>query len=166
MKYENLYTYQRQFKRKTKPLFYNETESDPQKVAVVERFSKAKKLSYTENIIYRLLKEALPDIEILPQYMIDTGTDRVFIVDFYIPSINLVIEVDGVYHKINRTYDFVREICLQANGYKVKRITCNEFNQFKKKHLIRFVREISSIYKKTLLSRKDNDLSLKGTKDG
>ena len=45
-----------------------------------------------------------------------------FIVDFYAPSVRLVIEVDGGCHTVRRAADAHRDSALRAAGYRVLRI--------------------------------------------
>ena len=49
-----------------------------------------------------------------------------YIVDFYIKSLWLVIEIDGSSHHNNEEYDFKREEFLKSLGLKVYRITVND----------------------------------------
>ena len=46
-----------------------------------------------------------------------------YIVDFYLPDVRLVIEVDGPVHKSSKEYDQEREAILQALGYSVLRFS-------------------------------------------
>ncbi|AFZ12009.1 protein of unknown function DUF559 [Crinalium epipsammum PCC 9333] len=46
-----------------------------------------------------------------------------FIVDFYCPSVKLVIEVDGGIHDQQQVYDQARTEKLEAFGYRVLRFT-------------------------------------------
>ena len=46
-----------------------------------------------------------------------------FIVDFYCPSVKLVIEVDGGIHNQQQVYDQARTEKLEAFGYRVLRFT-------------------------------------------
>ncbi len=45
-----------------------------------------------------------------------------FIVDFYAPSVRLVVEVDGGCHTVRRAADAHRDRALRAAGYRVLRI--------------------------------------------
>ncbi len=49
-----------------------------------------------------------------------------YIVDFYIKSLWLVIEIDGASHNNKEEYDFKREEFLKSLGLKVYRITVND----------------------------------------
>jgi very-short-patch-repair endonuclease len=49
-----------------------------------------------------------------------------YIVDFYVKSLRLIIEVDGSSHHNNEEYDFKREEFLKSLGLKVYRITVND----------------------------------------
>jgi very-short-patch-repair endonuclease len=46
-----------------------------------------------------------------------------FIVDFYCASVGLVIELDGLSHETQRTYDEQRTIALEERGLRVVRYT-------------------------------------------
>jgi len=57
--------------------------------------------------------------------------DGRFLVDAYIPSLNLVIEADGDYwHSLPRTKrnDFIKNKYLKTNGYKILRLSETEIN--------------------------------------
>lgn len=51
-----------------------------------------------------------------------------YIVDFYCPSSNLIIEIDGSYHNNNecKKYDKLREERLKAKNFKIIRFCNNE----------------------------------------
>lgn len=49
-----------------------------------------------------------------------------FIVDFYVPSASLVIEIDGDIHQYTAEEDAVRTAYLESNGLQVIRFTNNE----------------------------------------
>ena len=46
-----------------------------------------------------------------------------YIADFYCPSISLIIEVDGKWHKFNKKYDVKRDLILERKGFVVLRVT-------------------------------------------
>ena len=50
---------------------------------------------------------------------------NVYIVDFYIPSLKQIIEIDGGYHntKSQWQYDYRRDKWFRKNGYSISRIT-------------------------------------------
>ena len=45
-----------------------------------------------------------------------------YIVDFYVPSLSLVIEIDGWSHNYKEEYDLVRENYLKSFGLKIFKI--------------------------------------------
>ncbi|MBN2342047.1 MAG: endonuclease domain-containing protein [Deltaproteobacteria bacterium] len=52
-----------------------------------------------------------------------------FIVDFFVPSHRLVVEIDGKSHLDRVEYDNAREIFLEACGFRVLRFTNEEIEQ-------------------------------------
>lgn len=48
-----------------------------------------------------------------------------YLIDFYIPSANLCVEIDGGYHNTpeQKEYDAERDLFLQSKGYKTARLT-------------------------------------------
>ena len=51
---------------------------------------------------------------------------KAYIVDFYIPGLRLVIEIDGTSHDKSESYDNARTRALNTRGIKVIRFTNNE----------------------------------------
>jgi very-short-patch-repair endonuclease len=49
-----------------------------------------------------------------------------FIVDFYCPQANLIVEIDGPIHEAQRERDQVREASLQQRGYRILRISARD----------------------------------------
>jgi len=51
-----------------------------------------------------------------------------YIVDFYIPKYNLIVEIDGLYHftKTQLEKDIVRENMLRSRGFNILRLTNEE----------------------------------------
>jgi very-short-patch-repair endonuclease len=49
-----------------------------------------------------------------------------FIVDFYLPKRNLIVEIDGKYHADRKEYDEMRENWLKTQGYIILRFTDNQ----------------------------------------
>ena len=70
-----------------------------------------------------------------------------FIADFYSPSANLIIEVDGEYHQAEeqQRLDKEREERLQAKGYNILRFT-NEQVLFDIDKVLKDITEFLSIY--------------------
>ncbi len=48
---------------------------------------------------------------------------RKFIIDFYLPKRNLIVEIDGGYHQYQKEYDEYREFCLKQWGWIILRFT-------------------------------------------
>ena len=74
-------------------------------------------------------KTELRAIEILKSLGIDYEFNYLikrYIVDFYIPSKNMIIELDGFYHKKQKRKDMLRDSFLWRNGYKVHRLWNSE----------------------------------------
>lgn len=65
------------------------------------------------------------------QKIIRKPTGGFYIVDFYLPYNNLIIEIDGKYHEIpNAKYnDDIRTQYLRNIGYKIKRIKNEDINK-------------------------------------
>ena len=61
------------------------------------------------------------NIEYIPQHIIK---DKNYIVDFYLPKFNVIIELDGKQHKESRfkQKDLLRDSYLWRKGYKVIRL--------------------------------------------
>ena len=80
---------------------------------------KFKKILDNKNIRYELQK------------IIRKPTGGFYIVDFYLPYNNLIIEIDGKYHEIpNAKYnDDIRAQYLRNMGYKIKRIKNEDINK-------------------------------------
>jgi very-short-patch-repair endonuclease len=69
----------------------------------------------------RLRKRQLDGLKFRRQQII-----QYFIVDFYCPSVKLVIEIDGPVHDVQEEYDQEREKILQELGYQVVRFKNSE----------------------------------------
>lgn len=54
-----------------------------------------------------------------------------YIVDFYLPDINTVIEIDGSSHDMKFAYDSARDAALRARGLKVIHIWNRDVQTFK-----------------------------------
>lgn len=132
----------RQFKRKIKPITFEDKFSNPQKIKNIQCLAEQKKLTSSEKQFLESFQKVYPEFAILPQYVIDCGTDRVFIVDFYIPAFDLIVEIDGAYHKVNRTFDFIRETSLKANGYKILRLNNNTCKETKTKSISKVIQSL------------------------
>ena len=67
-----------------------------------------------------------------------------FIVDFYCPSLRLVLELDGAPHHApaQMGYDAARTVWLEARGYRVRRVPNRDVSREALERLLRlFVRE-------------------------
>lgn len=78
-------------------------------------------------------KKLLDDkkIEYYFQKIIRLPKGGFYVVDFYIPLKNLIIEIDGPYHQVTRQKfeDDIRTQNLKNMGFKIKRITNEEVNE-------------------------------------
>ena len=61
----------------------------------------------------------------------DQARQKAYIVDFYIPALKLVIEIDGPSHEKQQDYDAVRSSFLATRGIKVLRFLNEETEDFK-----------------------------------
>lgn len=63
-------------------------------------------------------------IRVIRQYPIETGR-QVFFADLYIPSLRLVVEIDGGYHTkpVQRRLDANRSAAIRRLGYHVCRLS-------------------------------------------
>jgi very-short-patch-repair endonuclease len=52
-----------------------------------------------------------------------------YIVDFYCPALNLVIEIDGITHEDKQPYDFKRQRRIESYGLKVIRFYDSEVKE-------------------------------------
>lgn len=87
-------------------------------------------INKTEGKLYKWLQEQFPGVEIITQYRPDFIRGRRY--DFYIPSLNLIIEVDGPQHfvdipnwelsSINQKVDIFKMIKANKNNLSVIRI--------------------------------------------
>lgn len=79
-------------------------------------------LTPAESILWRALRgRQLEGLKFRCQHPVGK-----FIVDFYCPTLKLVIEVDGSIHNQQQIYDLARTEQLQAFGYCVLRFTNDE----------------------------------------
>ncbi len=78
-------------------------------------------LSLPEVLLWQRFKRA--DVNIRKQHPCGR-----FVVDFYCPAANLIIEIDGIVHEMGDgpERDEVRMCWLQSQGYEVLRITAAE----------------------------------------
>lgn len=95
---------------------------------IPKRVRKAKKyrqeLITKETYYEHIFRDYLKGLRYIFQKVIFTNEWKFFIVDFYIPKYNLVIEIDGKQHKENVEYDKYRTKRLKEIGIrKVLRFT-------------------------------------------
>lgn len=102
---------------KYKPIYLTHRET-------LEKYAKTMRENPTKGEIdvVRFLKRC--KIKYKQQHII---ADR-YIVDFFLPTYNTIIEVDGSYHQTveQRTKDANREYVLRSSGYNVVRLTNSE----------------------------------------
>jgi very-short-patch-repair endonuclease len=72
----------------------------------------------SERLLFQALRAAFPGVAFRRQVLL-CGR---FIADLYVPSLRLVIEVDGGYHARTRRADERRDRALRRAGYRVVRI--------------------------------------------
>ena len=106
--------------------------------------------SYLEKIMMQFLDNNHIKYEFQKIYYIKKKQiiQRYFIVDFYIPHCNLVIEVDGKFHSNQIDYDNQRTKILKEHysGLKIVRFTKDDFNDEKLGNLL--LRLKASAYRK------------------
>jgi very-short-patch-repair endonuclease len=97
-----------------------------------------RKKSYLESSFESWLNSNYPNIEYeMEKPFKNTETNRFYMVDFYFPSLNLVIELDGTQHEQTIDYDKARDEFLTSTyGVKVIRITGAEYIKKEKLELV------------------------------
>ena len=82
-----------------------------------------KNQTLAEHVLWLSIKAEQLGVKVLRQHIIGD-----YIVDFLLPTINLVIEVDGAYHaeREQAESDEIRESTLNDMGYRVIRFTNEE----------------------------------------
>ena len=82
-----------------------------------------KNQTLAEHVLWQSIKAEQLGVKVLRQHIIGD-----YIVDFLLPTINLVIEVDGAYHAERKQAesDEIRESTLNDMGYRVIRFTNEE----------------------------------------
>lgn len=80
------------------------------------------------------------------QHRIDYNNSFI-IVDFFIKSIKMVIEIDGGYHKVQtqKNKDIERDKFLKENGYKVLRVFNEDVDSFEIKHIVKHFRNLKAL---------------------
>ena len=71
-----------------------------------------------EDALWQRLRRQAPGVDVRRQHTIGR-----FIVDFYCPAAQLVVEVDGPIHQYTQEEDAVRQEFLEAQGLRVLRFT-------------------------------------------
>jgi len=90
------------------------------RLASVRRYGKTHLKHATKPELLAMLYLIEENIKYLPQHIID---DK-FVVDFFLPERNTVVEMDGYWHKTRPQRDDERAAALQRLGYTVVRIPC------------------------------------------
>ena len=96
----------------------------------------------------------------------DQFTKKAYITDFFIPSLKLVIEIDGPSHNTRQSYDPIRSSFLATRGIKVVRFTNDETKDFhfcieKTKQIIDARdKQLNSPKKQVTLSQKEKDKAI------
>lgn len=61
------------------------------------------------------------------QYPVE-DIEHAYMADFYLPLYNIILEVDGSYHKLNTKIDCIRTKEMEKSGYRVLRFITNSFD--------------------------------------
>lgn len=87
------------------------------------------KQSYLESSFEHWVSVHFPELEVIPEYPVRRlDTTKTYFADFYFPSKQLIIELDGTQHQYTTTYDNDRDAyILSTYGIKVIRITHQEY---------------------------------------
>ena len=111
---------------------------------------KSKQTKYEKAFFYNLSSKGILLISQKIVFMSDLVSNEnvrpyYYIVDFYIPSANLIIEIDGAYHRETRQVvrDMYREKALLLAGYNVLRFNNEDVSRIKYKDLKDFIVEKS-----------------------
>jgi len=113
-------------------------------------FAKAKqlrkKMTVTEQILWKLLRHKLPRYKFRRQHPIG-----LYIADFYCHELKIVIELDGHqhFHRDAKKYDRTRTFTLNLDGIKVLRFKNQEVIADVNKVLERIKREIKALTSQT-----------------
>ncbi len=102
---------------------YKTASPDRYKLLKAFALENRKNQTLTEHVLWQSIKAEQLGVKVLRQHIIGD-----YIVDFLLPTINLVIEVDGAYHAERKQAesDEIRESILNDMGYRVIRFTNEE----------------------------------------
>ena len=99
--------------------------ASPDRYNLLKAFAMENRKNQTlaEHVLWQSIKAEQLGVKVLRQHIIGD-----YIVDFLLPTINLVIEVDGAYHAERKQAesDEIRESTLNDMGYRVIRFTNEE----------------------------------------
>ncbi|MBQ8361727.1 MAG: endonuclease domain-containing protein [Bacteroidaceae bacterium] len=102
---------------------YKTASPDRYKLLKAFALENRKNQTLAEHVLWQSIKAEQLGVKVLRQHIIGD-----YIVDFLLPTINLVIEVDGAYHAERKQAesDEIRESTLNDMGYRVIRFTNEE----------------------------------------
>ena len=102
---------------------YKTASPDRYKLLKAFALENRKNQTLAEHVLWQSIKAEQLGVKVLRQHIIGD-----YIVDFLLPTINLVIEVDGAYHaeREQAESDEIRESTLNDMGYRVIRFTNEE----------------------------------------
>ena len=102
---------------------YKTASPDRYKLLKAYALENRKNQTLAEHVLWQSIKGEQLGVKALRQHIIGD-----YIVDFLLPTINLVIEVDGAYHAERKQTesDEIRESILNNMGYRVFRFTNEE----------------------------------------
>lgn len=124
------------------------------KVVVEKLRAYSKELRYKQTESEKRFEEiykshARARYRIIPQRIFFFNLNTGYIVDFYIPKLKLVFEIDGDSHKYQTRYDQQRTNYLESRGIKVYRISNHDVKD--KLTALRFIGECISKQERLLL---------------
>jgi very-short-patch-repair endonuclease len=123
------------------------------------------KATYSE----QLFKQILEDNKIRYKFQHPILYKNSFIIcDFYIKSINMIIEIDGGYHftKEQRLKDTDRDVFLKQNGYKIERIPNDDVTKYDLRNITKHFGKFKTKKrkKKPVIPKKDCEIKKKEPK--
>lgn len=111
---------------------YNNSDYTTELQEIVETskiLSKKNKSKYSRRLKSKPTKAETVFQEYLEEWGFKFRTQTIilgYIVDFYLPDLGLIIEVDGHYHTNNKEQDAKRDRILESSGFVVLRIANNQ----------------------------------------
>ncbi|MBQ8593450.1 MAG: endonuclease domain-containing protein [Bacteroidaceae bacterium] len=102
---------------------YKTASPDRYKLLKAFALENRKNQTLAEHVLWKSIRAEQLGVKVLRQHIIGD-----YIVDFLLPAINLVIEVDGAYHAEREQVesDEIRELTLNDMGYRIIRFTNEE----------------------------------------